>query len=99
MISFFEINTQVLSAPDLFIKTAYLFICTSSTSEYIPLVYSAIQLAKQSGFDLFNIISNDKFAAFVDDLGFIEGDGSLDYYIYNWKTDFVPSNKNSITMF
>jgi glycylpeptide N-tetradecanoyltransferase len=45
----------------------------------------ALIKAKELGYDVFNALSIMDNAAFLNELKFGPGDGSLHFYLYNWK--------------
>lgn len=98
IITIYELDTKALHASSC-IKTAYIFnYAIKEHVNIVEVVASLINILKASEFDLLNVLSNDQSLKFAKELGFIEGDGKLDYYIYNWKTEFIPAAKNKITM-
>jgi hypothetical protein len=54
-----------------------------------PLPFSAPPL--QKGADVFNCLSLMENGPVLRDLKFGPGDGSLQYYLYNWQCPAVPS--------
>ena len=45
----------------------------------------ALILAKKEGFDVFNALDIMENETFLKDLLFCPGDGTLNYYLYNWR--------------
>lgn len=49
------------------------------------LMKDMLTVAKQQDFDVFNALDSMDNAEFLKPLKFGEGDGSLNYYLYNWR--------------
>ena len=84
--------------PNLRIKTAYLNIISATTNNIKALLISALAEAKKLGFDLFNVLAVGEVASILQETDFLEGDGILRYYLYNWFVDQIEPEKISITM-
>ena len=54
------------------------------------LVNDALTLAAAKGYDVFNALDLLENASFLKDLKFGAGDGSLQYYLYNWRLGGAP---------
>lgn len=85
-ISFYTITTQIIG-DDKYkeLKVAYSFYNVSTRTGWDELMSEALIICKQLGFDVFNcldIMDNNKF---LKSLKFVEGNGKLKYYLYNWK--------------
>ncbi|EJD02399.1 N-myristoyl transferase [Fomitiporia mediterranea MF3/22] len=52
----------------------------------LELVTDALIIASAAGFDVFNALSLMDNYQFLTDLKFGQGDGLLNYYLYNWRT-------------
>jgi glycylpeptide N-tetradecanoyltransferase len=48
------------------------------------LIKAALLKAKEEGFDVFNALDIFENATFLEELKFGQGDGNLNYYLYNW---------------
>ncbi|KAI9254782.1 acyl-CoA N-acyltransferase [Helicostylum pulchrum] len=62
------------------------------------LINDALVLAKKAGFDVVNTLDLMDNAKFVDEQKFGNGDGYLNYYLYNWKCPDVARNKVGLVM-
>ena len=94
-ISFYSLpSTVVHQLKHNSIKVAYLFYyAASSPSSLTKLVHAALVEARGLGFDVFNCVEIMNNQVFINDLQFGEGDGYLNYYLYNWKTaEMSPSD-------
>lgn len=86
LISFYSLPSQVLgnSKHDL-LNAAYGFYNIATTVDFKTLMNNAITLAKKNEFDVLNILDIMENKTILSDLKFCEGDGTLKYYLYNWK--------------
>ena len=50
----------------------------------------AMSLAASKGYDVFNALDLMENATFLKDLKFGIGDGTLQYYLYNWRMRNTP---------
>merc|ERR1711916_315653 len=68
------------------LKAAYLYYYTANSVDLEELVRNALIYAKRESFDVFNALSLMDNSSFLENLKFGAGDGTLQYYIYNWNT-------------
>lgn len=54
------------------------------------LMSDALVLAYNKGYDVFNALDLLENTSFLKDLKFGIGDGSLHYYLYNWRMSNAP---------
>ncbi|SBT72431.1 glycylpeptide N-tetradecanoyltransferase, putative [Plasmodium malariae] len=94
VISFYSLPSQVLGNEKYnILNAAYSFYNISTTTTFKNLMQDAIVLAKKNNFDVFNALEVMHNKSVFEDLKFGEGDGTLKYYLYNWKcAAFSPSN-------
>ncbi|SBT78938.1 glycylpeptide N-tetradecanoyltransferase, putative [Plasmodium ovale] len=94
MISFYSLPSQILGNDKYdILNAAYSFYNVTTTTTFKNLMQDAIHLAKKNKFDVFNALEVMNNKSIFSDLKFGEGDGSLKYYLYNWKcAAFSPSN-------
>ncbi|CAD8043251.1 unnamed protein product [Paramecium primaurelia] len=87
-LSFYNLPSQVINNPKhTHLKAAYSYYNVATQTPIVQLMYDALILAKNEGFDVFNaldIMDNEKF---LKELMFCSGDGQLNYYLYNWKLE------------
>lgn len=57
----------------------------NDTERLKKLYKDALILAKQDGFDVFNVTEVCQHKRMLEDLMFKVGDGKLHHYLYNWK--------------
>ena len=89
MISYYKLDYKIVSKKKnkkiKFIKAAYLLYYTSNYETLYFLLRNMMIIAKQEKMDVFNATNLMETNDVLRDLGFIEGTGVLNYYIYNWK--------------
>jgi glycylpeptide N-tetradecanoyltransferase len=86
MLSFYSLPSSVLNHEvhkTLF--AAYSFFNVAITVTYKELIKNALILAKSEGFDVYNALNLMQNNSVFTDLLFGQGDGSLKYYLYNYK--------------
>lgn len=54
------------------------------------LMQDALTVAHSKGYDVFNALDLLENSAFLKELKFGIGDGSLQYYLYNWRMANAP---------
>lgn len=98
-VSFYSVPTTVLGSDET-INVAYLFYYFSNNSDSLrSLILECLQVCRSLDFDVFNaldIMDNDQF---FGELGFISGDGKLNYYLFNWKTTAIEPKANGFLLF
>ncbi|CAG9476172.1 glycylpeptide N-tetradecanoyltransferase, putative [Plasmodium vivax] len=94
MISFYSLPSQILGNDKYStLNAAYSFYNVTTTATFKQLMQDAILLAKRNNFDVFNALEVMQNKSVFEDLKFGEGDGSLKYYLYNWKcASFAPAH-------
>ncbi|ANQ10762.1 Glycylpeptide N-tetradecanoyltransferase [Plasmodium coatneyi] len=94
MISFYSLPSQILGNDKYStLNAAYSFYNVTTTTTFKNLMQDAILLAKRNNFDVFNALEVMQNKSVFEDLKFGEGDGSLKYYLYNWKcASFAPAH-------
>lgn len=86
MISFYSLPSKILANEKYdMIYAAYSFYNVATTTSLKNLMQDAICLAKRNNFDVFNALEVMDNKSVFADLKFGEGDGTLKYYLYNWK--------------
>ena len=79
------------------VNSAYLYYYAATKNSLTEMVKYAMHFAKELAdikFDLFNCLNIMEYSTFVDALKFGMGDGTLNYYMYNYqvKTGFMQPN-------
>ncbi|CAZ85319.1 unnamed protein product [Tuber melanosporum] len=99
--SFYSLESSVLGKKET-IRAAYLFYYASETAfskspdakkelkvRLNALIHDALILAKKFNFDVFNALTLLDNTLFLREQKFGAGDGSLHYYLFNWRTSFI----------
>lgn len=87
--SYFSIDTNSIDK-SIKIKVAYLYYWAGSSE----IIGDAIAHAKETGFDMFNVLCCGENDEIIKEYNFMEGTGQLKYYLYNWNSR--PMNKNEV---
>lgn len=89
LISFYSLPSSILDHDKYStLNAAYAFYNVSKTNDeqgMKTLYKDALILAKNEGFDVFNMTEVMKNQLLVNDMMFKPGDGRLHHYIYNWR--------------
>ena len=99
-VTFYSLPTSILETTALsHINVAYLFYYgVSDPTRLTLLMQAALYKAKEVGFDVFNCVDIMKNQTFMRELLFASGDGSLHYYLYNWKTTLLKPDQIGVVM-
>lgn len=101
-ISFYTLNSSVLDHPKhTSINAAYAyynFVLNNEPERMNQLMRDALILAKQAGFDVFNMTEVLKHSLVKNNLMFKPGDGRLAHYLYNWRVKSITSDKIGIVL-
>ncbi|KAJ5649280.1 Glycylpeptide N-tetradecanoyltransferase [Penicillium longicatenatum] len=89
LVSFYCIDSAVLSHSRDVIRTAYLYYYATENTENLQerlqgLINDALILAKKAGLDVFNALHLQDNELFLEKLRFGRGDGQLHYYLFNY---------------
>eukprot|EP00210_Caulerpa_lentillifera_P004810 g4592.t1 len=84
--SFYALPSSVLRNPDhKTLNAAYMYYTVPGSTPLDELMKDALIMAKDNGFDVFNALDILQNQSFLKELKFGEGDGFLQYYLYNWR--------------
>jgi len=87
MISFYTLPSTILNNKEYnSMKAAYSFYNVATKTPLVKLMNDALILAKKLDFDVFNCLDIMENQTFIKELKFGQGDGCLQYYLYNWIT-------------
>lgn len=105
--SFYNLESTIINHPKhKVLKVAYLFYYASETGLAKPfdkpalkerlnkLVSDALILAKENKFDVFNALSLMDNTLFLEQQKFGPGDGSLHYYLFNYRANPIAGGVN-----
>lgn len=97
--SFYALPSSVIRNPKHnSLKAAYMFFHVPLETDAISLMRDALILARSNKFDVFNALDLAENNVFFEDLHFLVGDGSLHYYLYNWKCPRVDKRDNAVVL-
>lgn len=99
-VSFYALPTSVLgNSQHASINVAYLFYYGAADPATLEATMQAVLCKAQAeGFDVFNCVDIMHNQLFLKSLGFSMGDGSLHYYLYNWKTSLMKPEEVAVVM-
>lgn len=81
------------------LNVAYLFYyAAENNSILLQMMEIILYQAKIEGFDVFNCVEIMKNSSFLDKLLFREGDGDLNYYLYNWECNTLSPKDIAVVM-
>jgi len=86
LVSFYTLPSTVLGHPEhKELRAAYMFYTVAGKTPVKQLMNDALILAANKGYDVFNALDLLDNGEFLKELKFGIGDGSLQYYLYNWR--------------
>lgn len=98
-LSFYHLPSTVINNDKhdkLFAMYSFYNACTSIS--FMDLMSDALILAKKDGADVFNALTcNENEPTFLP-LKFGEGDGFLQFYLYNWKCPWIESREIGLVL-
>lgn len=102
LLSYYELNSHILQHPvhkEIRIAYASYSVAKDNDTERLKRLYrDALILAKQDGFDVFNVTEVCQHKRVLEDLMFKVGDGKLHHYLYNWKVPACQAEDIGIIM-
>lgn len=98
--SFYTLPSTVMHHPTYkSIKAAYSFYNVPSPDvDLRDLMQDALIIAKNADHDVFNALDLMENQKFLENLKFGKGDGSLQYYLYNWKCPSITPEKIGLVL-
>jgi hypothetical protein len=95
VVSFYTLPSSVLGHPEhKELRAAYMFYTVARTVPLAQLMQDAMVLAVGKGYDVFNALDLLENETFLKALKFGVGDGTLQYYLYNWRVGGTPFAAN-----
>lgn len=86
LVSFYSLPSSILGNPKhTSLNAAYMYYTVPGATAIDSLMMDALIMAKSSGYDVFNALDVLQNGEFLKELKFGEGDGFLQYYLYNWR--------------
>eukprot|EP01069_Polyplicarium_translucidae_P002596 Polyplicarium_translucidae@DN2075_c0_g1_i3.p1 len=100
VVSFYVLPSTIISHPRYnSVKAAYSFYNVATSLPLTALVQDALVVAKQMDFDVFNALDTGRNGEFLKDLKFGIGDGTLRFYLYNYRcVEIEPSEVGLIML-
>jgi glycylpeptide N-tetradecanoyltransferase len=99
LVSFYNLPSSIIgNKKHTSLKAAYSFYNVATSVDLKDLMQDGLILAKQRGFDVFNALNIMENKTFLEDLKFGIGDGHLQYYLYNWGCQEMPSEKLGLVL-
>ncbi|KAK4537183.1 hypothetical protein CDCA_CDCA11G3208 [Cyanidium caldarium] len=99
LISFYSLPSTVLGhSKHQKIKAAYSFYNVPGQTTFEELMKDALVLAKNEGFDVFNALHLMQNRSVFDKLLFSRGDGALNYFVFDWRTDALSCEQNGLVL-
>jgi glycylpeptide N-tetradecanoyltransferase len=97
-VSFYHLPSSILQHNDT-LHAAYSYYHVATSVPLVDLMRDALILAKHTcGSDVFNALDLMDNQEFLEELKFGIGDGTLQYYVYNWSCPEMPSNQVGIVL-
>lgn len=98
-VSFYALPSTVLGNSEYNdLRAAYCFYYAANSVPLKALIQDAMSLAKEFGFDVFNMLNIMDNSSYKDDLKFGQGDGFLRYYLFNWKYPSIKPDELGLVM-
>lgn len=99
LVSFYSLPSSIIRHPvHSVLNAAYTFCAAAIETPIVDLMRDAISLAHKNGFDVFNALDMALHSKFLKELKFHIGDGTLNYYLYNWKCRPISNEKNALVL-
>lgn len=84
--SFYSLPSTIINNPKHnLLRAAYCYYTVPGPFGLDKVTNDLLILAKQSKFDVFNMLDLMDNESLIKDLKFGRGDGTLQYYLYNWR--------------
>ncbi|KAL7647000.1 UNVERIFIED_CONTAM: hypothetical protein RMT77_002257 [Armadillidium vulgare] len=98
-VSFYTLPSTVMHHPTYkSLKAAYSFYNVSSKTPWKALMKDALIAARNDNFDVFNALDLMENEQFLSELKFGQGDGNLQYYLYNWRCPSMTPSKVGLVL-
>lgn len=98
MFSFYRLPSQILKHVEhKKLEVAYSFYNVAKTVPLVDLMKDALIIANNMGMDVYNALDIMENKKFLEELKFGIGDGTLNYYFYNWRVpDIEPEHLGTV---
>lgn len=98
-LSYYSLPSTIINHPKYqTLRAAYSFYNVATTVPFVQLMNDALILARNEEYDVFNMLDLMDNGQLTKELKFGVGDGSLHYYLYNWRTKTMQSNEVGLVL-
>ncbi|KAK2195288.1 bifunctional Glycylpeptide N-tetradecanoyltransferase [Babesia duncani] len=98
-VSFYSLPSTVIKSPKIgTINAAYAYYNVATSMSFKELMECALYQAKENEFDVFNAVDIMENSEIFEELKFGEGDGELQYYLYNWRFPLIDPKDVGIVL-
>ncbi|CAF1213056.1 unnamed protein product [Adineta steineri] len=98
-ISYYHLPSTIINHPEYkTLNACYMYYYAASRTPLTDLVNDCLIQAHNSGFDVFNALDIMNNKEFLKKLKFGDGDGNLQYYVYNWKCPLMPPENIAVIL-
>eukprot|EP00753_Platysulcus_tardus_P012126 PLAT3339.65.p2 GENE.PLAT3339.65~~PLAT3339.65.p2 ORF type:complete len:511 (+),score=229.54 PLAT3339.65:32-1564(+) len=99
MCSFYALPSSIIGhRRHKLLNAAYSYYNVATSMPIADLMQNALILAKNAGFDVFNALNLLDNQEFLSDLKFGPGDGTLNYYCYNWRCPSIEADEVGLVL-
>jgi len=97
--SFYKLPSTIMGHSEYStLYTAYSYYNVATTVSLEALMYDALIMAKQQGFDVFNALDCMENKGFFENLKFVPGNGHLRYYLYNFRVKSFLAEETGLVL-
>lgn len=98
-VSFYALSSTVIgNTKHSELNAAYGYYYAATKVPLTALITEALIIAKEKGFDVFNVLTLMQNQAFLKELKFGQGDGFLRFYFYNWNFSALKPEELGLVM-
>lgn len=97
--SFYHLPSTIIGNPKHnLLRAVYAYYNVATTMSMHDLMRDALILARNQQVDVFNALDLMENKLFLEDLKFGAGDGTLQYYLYNWKCPEITPSETGLVL-
>lgn len=98
-VSFYHLPSSILHTDEYDkLNAVYMWYTVANSVSLKSLMNAVLSKALEEGADVFNALQLQSNDEFLKDLKFGDGDGTLQYYLYNWKCPAMPPSQIGLIM-
>lgn len=91
--SFYHLPSTIIGHPKhKKLNAVYSYYNVATSMPLVSLMQDALIIARNGGADVFNALDVQGNSPIFEPLKFGQGDGNLQYYVYNWKAPVINSD-------